>query len=353
MSATDKELGKRFLQELHQAVNQPLRHEAASHPFWQSLHLDQVPDRLVIATSSYRKVVLFALQFLALNEEAMPPFFEEFGDNPLVFLKKIKEAFHNGNGESKQEVYIGELFGVPIYAQPTEGEKHDVELTQRDEAYNKAAWLAQNPYNGEDNKNTWYVGVDALDTIWRQDEGGKMTPLARLPKPSSWPDFPKNFKEDPDAYFRFKLDTIMNRFPPGGILEGVTAGVIVDGDLNERSVGYTSVSTKIDVLRLLETIDEFDHQASAFGVLQLMIDLKSESFGDDGDAVLEQFFPGLSPEKRKLAGFFLLAQIMGSPALMVLELVAAAGNPGMAEEEKQTLMEKMRTPDFSGYAAAG
>lgn len=353
MSATDKELRTRILTELRQAVNQPLRHEAAKHPYWENLNLGQIPDKIVIATSSYRKVVLFTLQFLALNEEAMPPFFEEFGGDPLLFLKKIKEAFHNGNGESKEELYVGELFGVPIYAQPTEGEKHDVELTQRDEALNKALWLAQNPLNGENNANTWYVGVDALDTIWRQSEDGHMEALARLPKPSSWPDFPKNYKEDPDEYFRFKLNTIFNRFPPGGILEGVTAGVIVDGNLNERSVGYTSVSTQIDLVRLVEVIDQFDPQASAFGVLQLMVDLESESFGDDSDKVLEQYFPNLPPEKRKLAGFFLLAQIMGAPALMVLELVAAAGREGMQEDQKQEIIQRMRTPDLSRYAAAG
>ncbi|MBW7955836.1 hypothetical protein H3C66_03830 [Patescibacteria group bacterium] len=335
------ELGKRILNELRVATNQPLRHEAASHPFWTSLNLNRIPDKIVIATSSYRKVVLFTLQFLALNEEAMPPFFEEFGGDPLVFLKTIKAAFSNKNGESNAEFYVGELFGVPIYAQPTEGEKHEEDLTQRDEALNKALWLAMHPYNDEPNYNTWYVGVDALDTIWEETSGG-LTPLGRLPKPSSWSTFPKDFETNPEEYRRFKLHTIMSRFPQNGVLEGVTAGVIVDGDRNERSVGFTSVSTRIDQHKLLEVIDQFDHNASAFGVLQLLVDLERESFGEDGDKMLEFYFPDLPPEKRKLAGFFLLAQIMGSPALLILELVAAAGSPGMEEHEKAAVVSQMR-----------
>lgn len=347
------ELGQRIIDELRLATNQPLRHEAAQHPFWKELKLDRIPDKIVIATSSYRKVVFFTLQFLALNEEAMPPFFAQYGRDPLVFLQMIKAAFHNGNGESKQELYVGELFGVPIYAQPTEGEKHEAGLDQRDEAYNKAAWLAAHPHDGQPNANTWYVGVDALDTIWVPNpETGQLRALGRLPKPSSWANFPGDYQENPDAYLEFKLQTIRERFLQDAILEGVTAGVIVDSDRNERAVGFTSVSTRIDQERLRAVVDQFDPNASAFGVLQLLVDFESESFGDDGDAVLAQFFPELPPEKRQLAGFFLLAQIMGAPALMVLELVASAGNPGMAEEEKSGVVERMRQPQLYGMQAA-
>ncbi|MBW7943947.1 hypothetical protein H3C70_00940 [Patescibacteria group bacterium] len=347
MSQVDRDLGRRILTELRSATNQPLRHDATSHPFWTSLNIEKPPEKIVIATSSYRKIALFTLQFLALNKEAMPPFFEEYGKNPLTFLRTLKKAFHNGNNESTGEYYVGELFGVPIYAQATEGEKHDEQFNQRDEAYHKAVWLAaQN--QGKDSRNTWYVGVDTLDTIWI-DDGTRLKPLPKMPKPSGWPDFPKDWQENQTAYHRFKRKAIAERFPQGGTLQGVTAGAIVDGALEERSIGAVTVETQIDQMKLLSVISEFDPNASAFGVLQLLIDWETEGGLEDSE-VLEKYFPHLSPEQQRIAAFFLLAQIMGAPAMLILELVASA-HPGMKEEEKEEVLQVLQLPPASAGTA--
>lgn len=341
MAQVDQELGRRILDEIRSATNQPLRHVAERHPFWQSLEIDKVPDKIVIATSSYRKVVLFALQFLALNGEEMPPFFKEHGEHPLQLLRTLKDAFHNGNNESTGEFYLGELFGVPLYAQATEGEKHDEKYTQRDEAFHKADWLAQHN-QGSDSRNTWYVGVDTLDTIWVKVDG-QFKALDRLPKPSSWESFPKDFQTNPVGYHHFKRQVIEQRFPDGGVLQGVTAGAIVDGELKERAVGFISVETEINRLKLLAVIHEFDHNASAFGVLQLLIDWETEGGLTDDAEVLEKYFPHLTPEQQQIAAVFLLAQIMGAPAMLILELVASS-HPGMKDEQKLEVVHQLVGP---------
>lgn len=342
MNTVDRELNKRILDELKTATNQPLRHNAETHPFWASLEIDKAPDRIVIATSSYRKVVLFTLQFLALNGEAMPPFFEEYGQHPLTFLRTLKEAFHNGNNESTGEFYVGELFGVPIYAQASEGEKHDAKYTQRDEARHKAAWVAKQNEKTDYGRNTWYVGVDTMDTIWANQDGRPIA-LERLPKPSSWKDFPQDWKTNPSGYNEYKRRVIEQRFPQGGTLQGVTAGAIVDSEQNERSIGFVSVEAKISKAKLLSVIDQFDHNASAFGVLQLLINWDQEGGLNENPQLMQEYFPHLSPEKQRIAAFFLLSQIMGAPAMLILELVASA-HPGMLDQQKTEIEGQLGDP---------
>jgi hypothetical protein len=145
---------------------------------------------------------------------------------------------------------------------------------------------------------------------------------------------------------------IARRFPQGAVLQGVTAGAMVDAELNERSIGFISVETKIDQLKLLSVISEFDHNASAFGVLQLLIDWKKEGGLDDQEEMLAEYFPHLSPEQQRIAALFLLSQIMGAPAMLLLDLVRSA-NPGMAEEQKAVLVEKLTSVPPAALAATG
>lgn len=336
----DQEYRQRVLQELASATNQPLRHDAATHPFWQNF--DDAPEEIVIATQSYRKIALLILQFLYLNGEDLPGFYEKTEGNILQLLANLKLAFHNGNGESQEEVYVGELFGKRIYAQPTKGEKHTTGLTQRDEAYNKAVWLAEHPYERgvqdsqsesdadrldtqNDRARRWYIGLDTLDSIWVQSDGGEV-PLERMPKPSSWPGFPADWLQNPDAYRAFKERAITARFIDGARLEGVTVGVMVDEQGHEVAIGYSSISTTIDHKRLREVIDLFDPNAAAFGILQLLIDFDEIDRFDGSVEVMALTYPERLSEQEKIAGLFALAQIMGAPAWLVIELVASARN---------------------------
>src|SRR6185369_17057377 len=232
MGAANPELGKRILDEIALSTNQPLRHDAKTHPFWTSLNLKQIPDEIIIATCSYRKIALFALQLLALNGEEMPPFFTELADDPLKLLKSLKSAFHNGNNESKGKYYVGEFFGVRVLAEATEGEQHTADATQYQEARNKAYWLAAQNLN-EGNSNTWYIGVDTLDSTRVELPDGSYLELPALPKPSSWPDFPPDYETNPDGYDQFKRRVIEEKFYEGAILQGLTAGVIINAELDE------------------------------------------------------------------------------------------------------------------------
>jgi hypothetical protein len=319
----DKALRDNMLWQLRNATNQPLRHDPEEHPFWQGMSEDHIPEKIVVATGSYRKIFLFALQFLLLNREQTPDFFNKWGEDPLVMLAALKKAFSNGNGESQQEMYIGELFGVPMFAQPTKGEKNQAGLTQYQEARNKAQWLARNPYRGEYSHTTWYIGVDTLDGIW-EEKNGQQVSLGTLPKPSSWTDCPADWQTNSEALTAFKNAAIKRHFRDGYRIEGVTAGVLVDSAAHEMAVDFLSIDAQIDVSRLREVIDQFDPNASAFGILQLLIDFNKTAGEPDAPTEPASWYPKLAPEQRKYLGFFMLAQIMGAPAGLVIELVARA-----------------------------
>lgn len=331
-SIIDLEYRQQVLQELHSATNQPLRHDASTHPFWQPF--TDAPEKIVIATESYRKITLLILQFLYLNGEDLPGFYEETEGNLLTLLADLKRAFHNGNGESKDEVYIGELFGTRIFAQPTKGEKHAPGLTQREEAYNKAAWLAEHPYeqDGEVSDDeqvegqvspgaAWVIGLDTIDTIWVEEDGEEV-PLERLPKPSSWPGFPADWQSNPEAYQQFKQKAIDERFLDKARLEGMTAGVMVDSRGREVAVGYSSISTTIEQQRLREVIDQFDPNAAAFGILQLLVDFDKVDHPEGDKEVMLATYPERAHNQEQAAGLFALAQIMGAPAWLVIELIS-------------------------------
>lgn len=335
VTVIDREYQQRVLLELSPATNQPLRHDAAMHPFWQ--HFDDTPDKFVIATESYRKIALLVLQFLYLNGEELPAFYKETEGNIPRLLANLKRAFHNGNGESNDEVYIGELFGKRIYAQPTKGEKHIPGLTQHDEAYNKAAWLAKHqfensaqadqlevdmPTTERSSERTWYIGLDTLGYLHEELARGGQPEV--LSKPSSWADFPQDWRDNPDAYRGFKERAIAERFLDGARLEGVTAGVMVDEQGQEVAIGYSSISTTIDHARLREVIDDFDPNAAAFGILQLLLDFDEVRSFDGDEEVMALTYPEKLTEQERIAGLFALAQIMGAPAWLVIELIASA-----------------------------
>lgn len=345
----DLEYRQGILRELRSATNQPLRHDASAHPFWRQF--DDAPEKIVIATESYRKITLLILQFLYLNGEDLPGFYKETEGNLLQLLANLKRAFHNGNGESKDEVYIGELFGKRIFAQPTQGERHTPGLTQRDEAYNKAAWLAEHPFepatDPEQKERTWYIGLDTLDTIWVEKEGIEV-PLERLPKPSAWPGFPEDWRENPAAYQQFKEQAIQERFLDGARLEGTTAGVMVDESGREVAIGYSSISTTIEQERLREVIDLFDPNAAAFGILQLLIDFDKVDQFDSDEEVMFATYPEKINDQEQIAGLFALAQIMGAPAWLVIELIAYSRQEKMSQEVKSIIpLDQSGSADYA------
>ena len=328
----DREYRERVLRELHLATNQPLRHTAEEHPAWAKV--DRAPKKVVIATESYRKIALLILQFLILNQEDMPEFYQETAGNMLQLLANLKKAFHNGNGESNEEVYIGEFFGKQLFAQPTKGEKHTPGLTQQDEAFNKAEWLAQHPYQDEENEDTWYIGLDTLDAIWVMQDGVE-TPLPKMPKPSSWPNFPADWRENQAAYQAFKTAAIDTRFPEGARLEGVTAGVLVNGRGDELAISFTSISTLIDQEKLRELVDLFDPNAAAFGVLQLLLDFEEVTELDADQEFVTVHYPKLTKDQEKVARLFALAQIMGAPAWLVIDLITTAAGSANISYDNQ------------------
>lgn len=104
-----------------------------------------------------------------------------------------------------------------------------------------------------------------------------------------------------------------------------------------------SVEAKISKAKLLSVIDQFDHNASAFGVLQLLINWDQEGGLNENPQLMQEYFPHLSPEKQRIAAFFLLSQIMGAPAMLILELVASA-HPGMLDQQKTEIEGQLGDP---------
>lgn len=346
----------------HELVLRQLTHQVVTQPtpLWPDNDLryldpSTVPEEIILATSSYRKIALVLLQLAVIERNPIAPVFEPFFENGeyLELLEFLKRTFSNANGASKESFDLGFFDGVPFRARPSNGETQpNVDPTsQRSAAIGKAKWLAE--LDSDLPGNRLYIGADTMDELYIPGED-------RIPltKPSTlfW------FLTDPENNFyaesgvntaviqeRLESETLtpserralwffpephilkdmtdfadwyQNVFlPVGAELRGVTAVAVVNQAGEVVSVLTSTLSMPIEEDRLQSAKEHFDTDASGGGQLQRLGELTNNN----------HFFPVPEIKNRddeeKIKGFLVLCQILGVPLWILKGAVYTALDP--------------------------
>jgi hypothetical protein len=161
-------------------------------------------DAVIFASGSIRKAVMALAQLKKFSFKVIESFIDgEEKEIELTSPKELIEYFErnisNGNGALKEKTFFGYLFGVPCYAQPSNGET-DSNESPLEEAENKVVDLYDD-YAGE------YVLIISTDTVDRPN-------ISKVPlgKPENREDFPKrsDYTEDDDFNIQLYDEEIAN-----------------------------------------------------------------------------------------------------------------------------------------------
>ncbi len=137
--------------------------------YWGVELNSQLPDKVVIASSSLRKAILLFWQINNFNFKMQPPFLANPLPDDLIqaglagkyldFQTKIEEYIRNGDGVLKQPISLGYLHGVELIVHPTNGESHHND-DPTGESKNKIADI-----RSHFGPRTWIFASDTVGTI--------------------------------------------------------------------------------------------------------------------------------------------------------------------------------------------
>jgi hypothetical protein len=151
---------------------------APNPDFWGA----KPPKEILIATGSMRKAIMLSV---ILNQVEFP------FDHPMDCQDFLVKHIHNGNGSLRQKTFLGFYEGVPVYAQSAAAGE-TASNDPRQEAINKAQWLAnQLPYIG-DEKDYLVVTTDTVDFPDKNGNGRLDKGSEGLGKPMNDPRYPQS-----------------------------------------------------------------------------------------------------------------------------------------------------------------
>ncbi|MFH2118672.1 MAG: hypothetical protein ABII10_02975 [Candidatus Paceibacterota bacterium] len=145
--------------------------------FWQGAP----PKEIILATGSTRKALMLSV---VLNKIDLPFLF------PMDYQRFTTENIRNGNGSLQHKVLLGFYEGVPVYAHSAAAGESAAN-NPRQEALNKAQWLAnQSPYK-DDAEDYLVITTDAVDFPDKNGNGKLDEEAEGLGKPMNEPDYPQ------------------------------------------------------------------------------------------------------------------------------------------------------------------
>jgi hypothetical protein len=332
-----KEKGRVMLEAFESAARSAQKIDPADHPFWQN-HLKQgleIPDVIYVATASYRKMILLMAQLLMLNGEDLPTEYQSYFDpaNPhlLQFLEELKESFYNGNGDAKSSQFLGHLFGVPVVATPGDGETHDPEATQLDEAFSKAVWVFRELL-GEFPELFAQCVVVGMDTMDETTVPGHADAHQRLGKPekqmkafAKLHNFELNQPDDAQALFELFVEWYFDEYLPlGATNTGVTAVAMVNSNYELVSSTAIALGVEINEQNQRRAKAKADLNAAGFGAWQYLVDMDQLNIEDYiENPQIAEWFKQAIPEN-VLQGILLLGHALGAPLWVIMDLLDVA-----------------------------
>lgn len=278
------------------------------------------PDTLVIATSSVRKTAMVELLRLFEQNREIPSQFSvaevpfTVDEEHLKIFQQEIFAVRNGDGELTAPLFLGELDGVEVWVQPSDGETDSNEAAQ--EAVNKARAVlplleTQQRYAG---KKIWVVATDIVgsSSLWDHHVLAH-DPEARVPFPLGKPvngakrgEFDADFAVTDPTDPVFRTEYVRNILAPGTELLHSSGVVIIDEHGEEH------------VCQL-----DLPHAVIPEDIAELSVNLEAGLAGAPNDLVLAHAFPAAL----ELAGrgdghdqLLALAHINGWPHRMVQTL---------------------------------
>lgn len=117
------------------------------------------PEEVILASGSIRKAILFIAQIKDFKFEVKVKGKFKTITTPMELNNYLNENIKNGNGSLKNKEFLGYFYGVPLYAEPSEGETSSNEKPGV-EASLKATWLLEKKYK---NRNVLIVSTDTVD----------------------------------------------------------------------------------------------------------------------------------------------------------------------------------------------
>jgi hypothetical protein len=304
-----------------------------------------LPDEYVIVTSSYRKIILLAVQLLILNDQPVPEVFEKaINENrPLDILELLKRNFFNGNGASQETFFIGMYQGRPVYTMPNHGEKNDGSA-QIAEARNKAQWWAEKAVPDESRKKTLYIGLDTMDEVIFPGEVS-----ASLMKPATLSQRLMAGEANEFTELGGVVDENVRTVIENGLsdlewyidffyrqateVKGVTAINISDNENNSLVGKEVVLKTKIDPEKVNTIAGNADKYASGGGLFQYLINFEYPAVLAvfENPERVKAILDTIPEEKRGIAGFLALCQILGVP----MWEIGAAIQDAIAEKNRR------------------
>lgn len=284
------------------------------------------PEMLVIATSSVRKTAMFELLRLFEQNKEVPSAFTVAGVSFTVdeeHLKKFQDeifAVRNGDGELTAPLFLGELDGVEVWIQPSDGETDSNQAAQ--EAVNKARAVlplleTQQQYLG---KKIWVIATDIVgsSSLW-DSRVLAHNPEARVPFPLGKPvngarrgEFDADFTFTNPSDPAFKNEYVRNILAPGTELLHQSGVVLID-EHGEEHV------RQLDLPHLVIPMD----------ISGLSVNLEAGLAGAPNDLVLAHAFPAALEQAGRGDGhdqLLALAHINGWPHRMIQTLAQEVAN---------------------------
>ncbi len=302
--------------------------------WWSSRGWNEPPERVYLASSSNRKRLILSLLLMILKDPKHEFFRSGALADPLGFFELIQAAFHNGNGDSQDESYLGTLFGVEVHALPQSGETHEPAATQVSEARAKAedglrqvrdrSVQARPPFSSAGDSKVGETLVISLDTLAYLLDGAGST--KRVGKPSGDPAYQANLPVGE------AVEKYLEHYFPGEVtMIGVTVAALTSLNPNLSSLAATAFWSRVRAggMSGVDT-SRFDPEAAAGGLPQLFAFAHDQSYLDESSLArmwseLERE-AGLSraahSDLEKLLALFVS---IGVPICVILGLLTQAG----------------------------
>ena len=282
------------------------------------LWLGQMPEAIIIASSSRRKALML-FQWMrrmdrSQNPEFVPPDANYLQSNPLTFQETVEQTIRNGDNElaDHEVLFLGYLRGVPVLMHPQRGETDGNEPGE--ESQNKINSIKA-AYEGKD---VIFIASDTIGTVGVEKEA--------LGKPSNMAGFPKTGTEEEktawiDQHLRWGRFFDQEGGQPVPV-EHVNVVILERPSNRTRVEKMTVLSNEIPHDQEFVSQVPIFRQSGVGGINQNLM-------GDWGDfdslleRVSDQAFKRLFHEldKPELSAFFLMFHFMGVPAFFIPSLL--------------------------------
>lgn len=234
--------------------------------FWKG----NPPKELIIATGSVRKALMAiylmkGLVFPLDEETALGEKYTHFTKTPLTLHSYLDKHIFNGDGQLRVKAFLCHFKGVPVYAEPSDGETaHNEPLEQ---ARNKAQSLAEK-YKGQ---NVWILSTDTTDYPDKNGNGERKKD-SYLGKIMNHPEFPGFESPELSDFLQKYLD---DHYPVGTHLVHSNGLALTNADTGETEHLLVTLHTQIKD-RLTTDIVKVFLDVGGGGIFQQVVNWKAE-----------------------------------------------------------------------------